>query len=449
VKAIIVAGGEGRRIGSVAKGVPKPLLEIGGRPVVEHQLRLLRRYGVGEVHLTVRAEHLAVFKERFADGKPLGLALHYHAETEPLGTAGGIGRILEKFPGEFFVLYGDVMVNMDLAHLAEFHRSRRAAATLVVHPTDHPADSDLVELGESGRIRAFHPKPRPPGFYCRNVANAGLYVLSPAVAGFLPQGPGDFVRDVFPRALRGGAPLFGYATREYLRDIGSPARLESVGSDWASGKVEKSHLDYALPAVFLDRDGTLCELVRDLHRIEDLRLVPGAAEAVRRLNESFYLAVVVTNQPVVARGLCTLEQLDRIHAKLETLLGERGAKLDALYFCPHHPDPGSPSENPKFKLRCECRKPSGGLIRRAVAELNIDLARSVMIGDSTVDIETGKRAGIRTILVLTGEAGRDGKFAVRPDARCADLAEAIGLVLDRRAWDFATSHAGEKKPATG
>jgi len=429
VKAVIVAGGEGRRIRSVARAMPKPLLDVGGRSIVEHQILLLKRYEINEIHLTVRGRDLAVFRDNLGGGESRGVRLRYHAEREPLGTAGGIAPILARLGKHFLVLYGDVMVNMDLGALVRFHRSKRAATTLVVHPSDHPLDSDLVELDDEGRIKVFRPKPRPASAWCRNVGNAGIYVVSQKLAEFISSGPSDFLRDVFPRALAAGKAPYGYRTREYLRDIGTPQRLASVRADWATRRIERCHLDFALPAIFFDRDGTLCDIVPLLRQSRDVRLLPGAAEAIRRTNEAGYLAVVATNQPVIARGLCSLEELERIHAQLESLLCEQGARLDAVYYCPHHPDAGYPGEVPELKTACDCRKPEGGLVRRAARDLNIDLSRSAFVGDSTMDVECGKRLGLRTILIETGEAGRDGKYAARPDARCPDVADAVRSIL--------------------
>jgi len=429
VKAIVIAGGEGRRMEALARGTPKPLLAVGERAIIEHQIALCRRYDIREIHLTVRHTDLPAFRERLGAGEAFGVTLEYRAEREPLGTAGGAAPILRDLGDDALVLYGDVMVNMDLGRLAAFHASRQALATLVVHPTDHPLDSDLVEIAADGRIRAFRPTPRPAGLDCRNIGNAGAYVLSSGVAGHIPAGPNDFIRDVFPRALAAGAPLFGYAAREYLKDTGTPERLAAVRADHASGRIRERHQDVALPAVFLDRDGTLCELVPLLHRVEEMRLLDGAAEAVRRVNAANWLAVVVTNQPVVARALCTPGDVERIHARLEMLLGRQGAVLDAVYYCPHHPDAGYEGEVADLKTACECRKPGGALIRRAARDLHIDLARSVLIGDTTVDLETARRLGLAAVLVQTGHAGADAQFAVQPNAVRPDVAAAVDWAL--------------------
>ena len=153
-------------------------------------------------------------------------------------------------------------------------------------------------------------------------------------------------------------------------------------------------------------------------------------EAIKKNNASGRLGIVVTNQPVVARGLCDIVDVENIHKKLATLLGREGAFLDDIQFCPHHPDKGFPEENPAYKIPCECRKPKTGMIEKAAEKYNIDLAESWMIGDTTMDIQTGINAGMRTVLVLTGEAGKDKKYDVKPDFVCGNLLEAVEKILE-------------------
>ena len=144
-------------------------------------------------------------------------------------------------------------------------------------------------------------------------------------------------------------------------------------------------------AAFLDRDGTVCEDVNYLSRIEDLKIFPFAAEAVKLLNKNDFLVILITNQSGIARGFFGEDDLRLIHQKLESELAESGAKLDAIYFCPHNP-----ADN------CGCRKPKTGLINRALADYEIDLENSWMIGDKVIDVETGFNANLKTALVLTG-----------------------------------------------
>ena len=177
-------------------------------------------------------------------------------------------------------------------------------------------------------------------------------------------------------------------------------------------------------AVFLDRDGTINREVDLLRDPRQLRLLPGAAEGIRALNRMGYRVVVVTNQSVVARGWVSERQLQSIHRSLKERLSRRGARLDAILYCPHHPD----ADLPRYRIRCRCRKPGTALIRRAAREFGVALRQSFMVGDSTRDILAGRRAGLTTVLLGTGYAGREGKYPVRPDHCARNLKDAARLL---------------------
>jgi len=177
-------------------------------------------------------------------------------------------------------------------------------------------------------------------------------------------------------------------------------------------------------AVFLDRDGTINREVDVLRNVKQLRILPKIAEARKEINHLGFLAIVVTNQPVVARGWRTEEELDEIHAILVRRLGRKGAKIDAIYYCPHHPE----ANLKKYRMRCGCRKPNIGMIRKAAKRFKISMKNSFMVGDSTRDILAGKRAGLKTILVKTGFAGLDGRHKVKPDFIAKDLKEAVKII---------------------
>ena len=141
-----------------------------------------------------------------------------------------------------------------------------------------------------------------------------------------------------------------------------------------------------------------------LRHIDQLELLPGAAEAVRKINESGYLAIIVTNQPLIARGEVTVPELREIHNKLETLLGQEGAYVDGIYYCPHHPHKGYEGEVPELKIDCLCRKPKPGLLYQAAKDFHIDLAASYMVGDGDNDVQCGINAGCTPVLLTDGEA---------------------------------------------
>ena len=181
--------------------------------------------------------------------------------------------------------------------------------------------------------------------------------------------------------------------------MGTPDRYREVGEDISSGKVAAKSLVNKQKAIFLDRDGTINKYVGFLRNIDDFELISGVSDAIKMINKAGYLAIVVTNQPVIARGEITWEELNEIHNKMETLLGREGAYLDDIFVCPHHPDSGFEGEIKELKIDCNCRKPKPGMILDAAKKYNIDLKESYMIGDSDNDVKAGEAAGCKCIKV--------------------------------------------------
>ena len=182
-------------------------------------------------------------------------------------------------------------------------------------------------------------------------------------------------------------------------------------------------------AVFLDRDGVINEEDGIIRSIDQLRLLPGVGEAIARLNRADLPVIVITNQPVVARGWCTEAELGLIHDHLRDLLRPLGATLDAIYYCPHHEN----ANDPAYRVVCDCRKPRPGLLKNAAKDFDLDLSRCVLIGDRTVDLEAARAAGAAAWLVRTGFGGEDGKCATIPDRTFADRAESVDAILGRPA----------------
>ena len=435
--AIILAGGKGTRLSSRLNGKPKPLVDIAGTPLLERQIILLKQCGIKSVMLLVnhKADQIIQFCHEKQD---FGIDITIVDDGEPRGTAGAVLAALTKLSPEaeeFLVVYGDTLFNIDFERFFAFHAEHGGDASLFLHPNDHPHDSDLVEVDTENKIIAFHPYPHPEGSEYANLVNAALYIvrrssLQPWLN--LAQEPPkiiDFAKDLFPQMLVAGRQLYGWNSHEYIRDVGTPERLDKAERDITTGIFEQGSSLTARPAVFLDRDGVINKEVGFLNHRSQFTLLPGAGEAIRKLNQEGILVVVVTNQPVLARGECTTEELRAIHARMDYALGKQGAYIDRLYYCPHHPDKGFPGEVAELKIACSCRKPEIGLLSKAQADMNIDIHRSWMVGDRTGDILAGSRAGLRTILVQTGDAGKDGKYAAIPDHMCADLFSAVELIL--------------------
>jgi len=430
--AVIQAGGKGTRLKSLTKDkLPKPLLKINGRPMIEWQIENAQKYGIREFVLIVG--HLGEkIKEYFQDGARLGIHLTYIEEKEPLGSAGALYYLKDMLHNENFILiFGDVMFDMDMERMVRFHEKQNAIATLAVHPNTHPHDSDLVMMNDDGQITGFDAKTNDRMHWYKNLVNSGIYVLSARLAENIkkPQRL-ELEKDLILPVI-GTGKVYGYHTTEYIKDAGTPERFNEVGREQKDGLWEMKNLGKKQRSIFMDRDGTLNVYKGLIADIDAFELEKSAAEAVKLINESGYLAIVATNQPVVARGMCGISDVKHIHKKMETLLGRQGAYLDDIIFCPHHPDKGFPEENIKYKISCTCRKPNIGMIVQMARRYNIDLSESYMIGDSTVDIQTGINAGLKTVLVKTGQAGTDGKYDVKADFEADNILEAVKLILKK------------------
>ncbi|MDR3702066.1 MAG: HAD-IIIA family hydrolase [Candidatus Sulfopaludibacter sp.] len=427
---VILAGGKGTRLRSKLGELPKPMAPIGGRPLLEHQIELARRYGFDEIILLVGHGREAI--EAWAgDGSRFGVRIRAIGDGPPRGNAGAVMAALERLDSRFLVVYGDTMLNVDLSRFWSAHAKRGSAVSLLIHPNDHPWDSDLIETDRRDFITAFRAAPGQASWDYRNQVNAGLYIVEREALAGMPRCEGvlDFGTDLLPGLLARGFELFGYRSPEYIKDAGTPERLDAVNVDWESGRIARGSFATPVPAIFLDRDGTINRDANYVRTPDALELLTGVAGAIRGWNSAGWRVVVVSNQPVIARGDCTEEGLLAIHNRMETQLGLAGAYVDGIYYCPHHPDGGFTGEKPELKTRCNCRKPATALILQASRDLNIDLNRSWMVGDSTTDIRTARNAGIRSVLVRTGKGGLDGLYPDLPDLIARDLSEAMHMTI--------------------
>ena len=401
MKVVIMAGGKGTRISSVASDIPKPMIPIEGKPVLEHEILCLREQGFTDIILTV--SHLGhIIMDYFKDGSTFGVNIEYYFEEEPLGNAGALFRIKYKLTEDFLLLNADAVFDVDFNRFVDYHKAHGGLVTLFTHPNSHPYDSGLVIADEMGAVLSWLAKEDERPEYYKNRVNAGLHVISPKVLEVEITTPKVDLDRQLLKPLSGTGKMFAYDSPEYVKDMGTPERYESVSRDFKLGKVKAKNLHNKQKAVFLDRDGVINKLVGFLRDINEFELLEGVSEAIGKINASGYLAIVITNQPVIARGEVTYEELQEIHNKMETLLGKKGAYLDGIYFCPHHPHKGYEGEIPELKFDCDCRKPKPGMLLKAAEDFNIDLSQSWMIGDSESDIMAGRAAGCKTAFIGDG-----------------------------------------------
>ena len=420
-----MAGGRGTRISELFPDIPKPLIPIDNIPVLEREINSLRNQGFAEMILTV--SHMAdKIMDYFGDGSKLGVKIEYFVEETPLGNAGALYKLRERIGTEpFLLLNADAVFDVDFNRMVEFHKGHNALVTLFTHPNSHPYDSGLILADEENRVQVWLAKENERPKYYNNRVNAGLHIIDPRVLdmagidgkliGTVNETTGKVIKVDLDRQilkpLSGTGTMVCYDSPEYVKDMGTPERFNSVVKDYKAGIVQAKNLSNKQKAVFLDRDGTINMYVGFLRNIDQFELIDGVAEAIKKINASGYLCIVVTNQPVIARGEVTVPELDEIHKKMETELGFAGAYVDGLYYCPHHPHKGYESEVIEFKIDCDCRKPKPGMLLRAADEFNIDLSASFMVGDGENDVKAGLAAGCKSILINgEGTDHKDGDF---------------------------------------
>lgn len=411
MKTILMAGGRGTRIAELFPNIPKPLIPVAGMPILEREIKSLCAQGFKDIILTVGylADKIIAY---FGDGSQFGAKIDYFVEESPLGNAGALFRLREKIGDKpFLLLNADAAFDVDFNRMVAFHKNHGGLVTLFTHPNSHPYDSGLIIADKNGHVEKWLAKEDVRPQWYDNRVNAGLHVIDPKVLDIslksleinketgYPQGKVDLDRQIL-KPLCGSNMMFCYDSPEYVKDMGTPERFHQVEADYKNGVVQAKNLTNKQKAVFLDRDGTINKYVGFLRNIDDLELIEGVAEAIKLINQSGYLAIVVTNQPVIARGEVTWEELNDIHKKMATLLGKEGAYVDGIYICPHHLDKGFEGERQEYKIDCDCRKPKPGLLLQAAKDFNIDLSESYMIGDSHRDVEAGENAGVKKSILI-------------------------------------------------
>lgn len=400
MKIVIMAGGKGTRISSIRNDIPKPMIDINGKPVLQHQIEYFKRNGYNDFIIIIG--HLGnKIIDYFGNGSKYNVDIKYFSEDAPLGTAGALKMIKDDLVDDFLLVNGDIIFDIDLDRLIEFHKKKNALATIATHPNSHPYDSSLIFIDDDNCVVKWLVKEDDRKNIYGNRVNAGIHLLSSKIINFIDKIDKDKIdldRDVLKRIVKLKG-LYSYDTPEYIHDMGTPDRYTQVCEDIKNELPKKKNLKNRQKAIFLDRDGTINKYKGFINNADDIELLKGVSEAIKKINSSEYLAIVITNQPVIARGECSIEELNTIHEKLKYLLGLDGAYLDDIFYCPHHPDIGFDGEIKELKIKCACRKPDNGLLLEASKKYNIDLENSYMIGDSYIDIQAGEKSKCKTYLI--------------------------------------------------
>ncbi len=417
MKALLLSAGFGTRVREIREDIPKVLIPIAGKPIILWNLELLKKYNIKNI--AINTHYMAdKIKKYLGNGKKYGVDIVYSYEKELLGTAGALANFREFFDDTFIIIYGDIITEIDLGKLNNFHKNHNAIGTLVVHETNHPEDSDIIQIDEKDNIVNLIHKPGSDIF--GRLGNAAIYVLEPDIFDYIDSTPCDFIRDIFPKMLKDKKKLVAYNTNEFIRDAGTSKRIFEI----------EKRLKTASRAVFLDRDGIINEEVMTKN-INDIKLLDKAPEALKILKEKGFKLIVITNQPIIARGLASEEEIKTLHNKINEKIHQLvGVKIDKFYFCPHHPN----ATIKKYRKNCNCRKPFPGMIQEAAKDFDLTLHDCWMIGDRITDIIAGKNAGCKTLIIESPhnqdfiESSKPYDKKTKPDYRASSLLDSLKFI---------------------
>ena len=426
---VILAGGFGTRMMAEFPDTPKPMIPIDGIPVLEHLINECIKYNQYNILLVLHHMPQSII-DYFGDGSKRGINISYYIEKKPLGTGGALLAIKDLVSERFFVLYADVYSDVNLLKFLDFHKSKKADISIVVHPNDHPYDSDIVISDSSNKVIKFSSHPHHDQ-RIDNIVNAALYIVNKKalLVNSLENRIFDIAQDLFPNLLKNNISIFSYNTVEFIKDMGTPKRKTAVEIAINQNIVKSRSLQSERKAIFLDRDGTINKLNGHISDPSEIKIYPLSPDAISKINKSEFLAICITNQPVIARGECTFEKLELINNEMKNQLGAFGAYLDKIYFCPHHPDSGFDGEIKDLKIDCSCRKPKPGMIINAQNEFNINLEKSWFIGDSEADIGAAENAGCQSVLI--GKLNKNiDSFKYQPTRIEKDINSAVEYILN-------------------
>jgi mannose-1-phosphate guanylyltransferase/phosphomannomutase len=393
---VIQVGGKGTRVNSITKGGPKALIKLNNTTILDHQLRVIKKYSKKKIIIL----NNILFKDIENHlKKKKNFRYSIINEVKPLGTAGSLFELKHSRQKLFALVYGDLIIDFNFKELKKFHLKKNSDLTLVVHPNDHPFDSDKVSLDSNSKVTNFYNK-KTHGNKYGNQCLSGICLFNKKILKYLIKNKfQDFSKNFIPKLMKNKVKIFGYITREYIKDAGTPKRLKQVEKDIINRIPNSFSLNKKMPAIFLDKDGIIN---KDLYntKYQDIKdIYSRVPEAIKKINNNHYLVIIVTNQPAIAKGFVSEKKVQKDFRYLESLLSKNKSHIDRIYYCPHHPEKGFRGEIKKYKIQCNCRKPNNGMILQAIKDFNIDTKKSVMIGDRVEDYYAAKKSKIHFFLI--------------------------------------------------
>lgn len=369
-QAIILAGGRGTRLQALTLTRPKPMVEFHGKPFLEYIVEMLRDEGFERI-LMLLGYLPDVIIDHFGDGARLGVEIDYDVTEADDLTAYRVEHAQDRIDETFLLLYCDNYWPMRFDEMWHKYLDSGAAGQITIYSNADKFSRDSVIVGEDGMVKVFDRSRRTPGLKGIEISYAILE--KSVVLPLLPDHQELFEQAVYPVLAEQGR-LGAYWSEHRYYSVGNPERLP-ITEEFLARR----------PAIILDRDGVLNERApkaQYIRRPGEFRFLPGALQAMRRLTDVGYRIIVVSNQAGIGRGVMSEQDLAAIHEKMTGEAREAGARIDAIYYCPHDWDAG-----------CECRKPKPGMLHQAQREWHLDLTRTLFIGDDERDGQAAEAAG--------------------------------------------------------
>lgn len=394
---VVVAGGKGSRLKNILLDKPKILIEVKGLTLLERYLDLAVKNQIKNIFFILGCGSEDVIKSIKTLRSKYSVKIEYVVEDSPLGTAGGLIRYVNKLDNEFFLQYGDLVVDIDYNSIKNYFEKFNCDFSMICHPSSHIYDSDIVKIDSDLNLLKIYRKPHPNSLRERNLVNSGVYLFKKDcfLNLKLVNAPIDLDADLIPLLLSQNKKCKVIRNLWFIKDIGTVDRLATI---------DKMQLpingNYRKPAVFLDRDGTINKHDGHITQIKQISIYNDVFESLKNWNKANYWVFIVTNQPVVAKGMVTLAELQDIHNNFDYMFSKYNCYVDDYFICVHHPETGFENEVKELKIECNCRKPNTGLIEKALNNYPIDLDNSFYIGDTWRDEQLAYKMGLKFYGIL-------------------------------------------------
>lgn len=396
MEIVILVGGKGTRLKSYSTR-SKTILKVGNSTLLERIIKLSKKYNFNKIHIICNKNQVDIVK--FLKKKKLNVNILYEDKFLGDGNALSILKNIKNYKNKnYLIIYGDLLVNLNLKKILNFHKNKRSELTLVTHPNLHLYDSDLVNFNENGKLINFFPKPQKKVKSIQ--ALSGIYLLSGKLLGyFKDKGESGFVKKILPILIKQKRNIYCYDTPEFIMDTGTKERLFKGRRLVNKDVFLNSNIDFKKPAFFLDRDGVINKEFKNKKYQNPKRLINGTSQALKKIKNKNYFIIVITNQPGLAKGFLSFEKLENLHLQMQILFLKKKTFVDKIYYCPHYPKSGFKGEIKKLKKSCECRKPGNKLVLDAIKDHNIDIKKSYFIGNSYEDYLCAKKSKIAFVKV--------------------------------------------------